>query len=227
MRHRTFRAAGRGSGDRHAVSPVLDRGRDAASAGRGADAEDASALAPPLGTARRRRRPRLLRVLRRLPDLARRRDLREAARRGLRLRRHLRCPGGCAMTDTMPTDVRATITALFPERVAEEQQRERRAAGQVGTAALLESIGAVDAELRRYAERLLAGGADDAPTDAIAAVAELRDAILALRLLNARREMARLSAVMAAEPDAPAMGRWRERFAELMAYVLDLERSGK
>ena len=131
------------------------------------------------------------------------------------------------MTDTMPTDVRATITALFPERVAEEQQRERRAAGQVGTAALLESIGAVDAELRRYAERLLAGGPDDAPTDAIAAVAELRDAILALRLLNARREMARLSAVMADEPDAPAMGRWRERFAELTAYVRDLERSGK
>jgi len=131
------------------------------------------------------------------------------------------------MSDTMPADVRATITALFPKPADEEQQRERRAAGQVGTAALLDSVGAVAPELRAYAERILASGTEERLKDPVAAVAELRDAILALRLLNARREMARLQAVMAAEPDAPAMGRWRERFAELMAYVRTLERSGK
>lgn len=109
----------------------------------------------------------------------------------------------------------------------EDRQRERRAAGQVGTAALLARTEEVAPQLRVFAERLLAAGPADGPTDPVAAVAELRDAILALRMLNARREMARLSQVMAAEPDAPATGRWRARFAELAAYVRDLERSGK
>lgn len=131
------------------------------------------------------------------------------------------------MTGRMPTEIRSKITALFPDRGVEERQRERRAAGHVGTAALLDAIGAVDPELRTYAERILAAGTEDALANPVAAVAELRDAILALRVLNARREMARLAAVMAAEPDAPAMGRWRERFAELTAYVRGLERSGK
>lgn len=110
----------------------------------------------------------------------------------------------------------------------DEQQRHRRAAGQVGTAALLDRLEAQDSHLREYAEWLLAaGGGDERRRDQVALAAEVRDAILALRMLNARREMARIGVFLADQPDHPAAARWRERMAELTGFVLKAERSGK
>lgn len=110
----------------------------------------------------------------------------------------------------------------------EEQQRRRRAAGEVGTAALLDRLEAGDPHLREYAEWLLgAGGGGARRADQVALAAEVRDALLALRMLNARREMARILVFLEDQPDHPAATRWRERVAELTGFVLTLERSGK
>lgn len=110
----------------------------------------------------------------------------------------------------------------------EEEQRQRRAAGQTGTATLLDRLEAQAPHLREYAEWLLAaGGAQERRPDQVALAGELRDAILAVRELNARREISEINAFLTDQPDHPAAARWRQRVAELMAYVLEVERSGK
>lgn len=110
----------------------------------------------------------------------------------------------------------------------ERRQQARRAAGQVGTAEVMARLEAQAPALREYAEWITdAPGGPTIPTDPIRAASELRDALLALRMLNARREMARILVFLEDQPDHPAATRWRERVAELTGFVLTLERSGK
>jgi hypothetical protein len=106
----------------------------------------------------------------------------------------------------------------------EENQRRRRAAGQVGTAGLLDQIEATNPALREYAERLLAD--PSVTTDAARATAEIREAIGALRLLNAKRELARLADVLRDDPDHPDTPHRRARLLAVTRYVRDVERSG-
>lgn len=105
----------------------------------------------------------------------------------------------------------------------EDRQRERRAAGKVGTAALLAGMPAAE---RAHAERILAHPMDDGPKDPVALAAEVRDAIGALRMLNAKRELAEVGHFLADQPDHPHARHWRARFVELTGYVRLLERSG-
>jgi hypothetical protein len=102
---------------------------------------------------------------------------------------------------------------------------EHRAAGRIGTAALLEHLTATNPILHAYAARLLR-----APPlrheDPVAVLGEIRDAIGALRLLNARRELAQLAAVLRDDPNDPDAEARRGRLLEISRYVRDVERSG-
>lgn len=106
-----------------------------------------------------------------------------------------------------------------------EDQRRRRAAGRIGTAALLDRLEATNPALREYAEWLLAAP-DPVPADPVRASGEVRRAIGAVYLINAKREAARLGAVLADDPDHPDAPRRRERLAAVLRYVRDVERSG-
>lgn len=110
----------------------------------------------------------------------------------------------------------------------ERRQQARRAAGQVGTAEVMARLEAQAPALREYAEWITdAPGGPTIPTDPIRAASELRDALLALRMLNARREIGALMSVLAEEPTNEQAPAWRARLGELTAFVVTLERSGK
>jgi hypothetical protein len=97
---------------------------------------------------------------------------------------------------------------------------QRRAAGQLGTAALLER----HAHLRLVAERV-APPLHVPRLDPIAAAAELRRTVGALRVLNARRELRRCHEVLRADPAPnPTVV---ARVAQIGHYLGDLERDGR
>lgn len=104
-----------------------------------------------------------------------------------------------------------------------DRQRGRLAAGKVGTAALLDAVEARSPDLRAYAERLIARGP---PPDHRGAGRDLVGSIAALRMLNARRELARQLAVLRDDPDHPDAPAWRNRVLEITRWVRDAERSG-
>lgn len=99
--------------------------------------------------------------------------------------------------------------------------RELRAQGRVGTAALLERL---SPQLREMAQWLV-GTTPPEPMGITEGTAAFNQAIVALRLLNARREVAELQEVLAAEPDAPDAAGHRGRMLEVLRYVRDVERS--
>lgn len=108
----------------------------------------------------------------------------------------------------------------------EERQRRRRAAGRSGTARLIEYAMNRDPEMGAYADWLAdEPGATSPPLDALQGLAELRGAIVAIKILKARREMAALGRVLTEDPTSPNVPRWRARVAELIAALRAFERS--
>jgi len=103
----------------------------------------------------------------------------------------------------------------------EERQQQRRAAGRVGTAALLDGVAQTAPHLLPLAERL----AHRAPTpqERRDAPREVDRTIAANRMLKAKRELRDLAVRLADEPgDRVAL----QRVAEITHYVRDAERSG-
>jgi hypothetical protein len=121
----------------------------------------------------------------------------------------------------MPQDVRARIQALFPTKPtmtapatpASLPARDR-------TKALLVQIEQRDPRLGEYARRLVAVPAP--PSSAATARQELALTAAALRILNARRELAQIAVRLADAPDDAAA---RSRAADLSAYINATERN--
>jgi hypothetical protein len=104
--------------------------------------------------------------------------------------------------------------------------QQYRAAGKHATADLLERLEATKPFLLPFAHRLL-DAPIAAPADRVAALGEIRDAVGALRLLAARRELADLEAVLRDDPAHPDAAARRGRVLAISRYLRDAERSGR
>lgn len=109
-----------------------------------------------------------------------------------------------------------------------DRQRDRRARGQHGTAALLASLEATTPPLRVDAEGRVLAGHDplDDVHDPVVLTAALRGAIADLRMLNAQRELAQLAAVLRDDPGHPDELARRRRARDLVGWIRDAERCG-
>lgn len=119
-----------------------------------------------------------------------------------------------------PAPEPATPAPAVPGDTFEERQRARRASGQHFQAAVLDRCEAQDPALRERGEAILAYE-EPRPRSSPEAVAMLRTAFVALRLLNARREIALAGAYLEDNPGDTAT---QHRIAELLAYVAQVER---
>lgn len=105
-----------------------------------------------------------------------------------------------------------------------DRQRDRRARGQLGTAALLDHLERTTPALRAMAERLLAAPGP-VHHDPVAGMAEIRAAIAELRTEAPRRELRAIAAAQRDDPAAAADPRLRQRVVEIAAWRRDAERT--
>lgn len=130
---------------------------------------------------------------------------------------------------TMPEDVRARITALFPPRPPSPEQL--RAASLAAppdrparsTAQVLAGVDAVSPALGDYARWIVATGARDdvAPTDRATVAREIRSTMAAVRVLAYRRESGLIETYL---DEHPMDERARRRVLDLAVAVRDIER---
>jgi hypothetical protein len=99
---------------------------------------------------------------------------------------------------------------------------QRRAKGQVGTAAFLAGL---QRHVRPLADRI-APAPDTRRLDPITAAREIRTTISALRVLNAHRELDRCHQALRDEPDAADRDRLVGRVGEITAYLHRVEQGG-
>jgi len=130
---------------------------------------------------------------------------------------------------SMPDDVRAKITALFPAKQPAPTPEQLRAASLSGSPdrpatslpQLLARIDAQSPDLGDYARWIVTTGGPTAPVDRAALGREVWTAVAALRVLRYRRESAALEVYLA---DQPTDELARRRVRDLVAAVRDIER---